>query len=356
MRCSTAALLLPFAMGLADAWLAQHVPVSHHTRRPSLLSMASAPADAESSAGKMLQRLTVVISDEERAEGALFPETLRSAADVLAENGVVLLKGGLSIERCESCRAAAMGALDECVAHLKEQGVDYRTSFAFREVVHRAPLRYDVSLQPGTGITTLPAEDAAALADGLWQPLVRRVLGRDARHNFDGAFIALPGAGPQEPHMDGGHLFHTTHGFSLDLPVHIVNVFIPLVDTSMAMGPTEFWPGSHIASAVPFIDEMASVALEADCGDVIIFDYRVFHRGLPNTSPTVPRPVLYQTYSRAWFRDAHNFPEQSLLAKPQFAQQVSNQGIESGLGHEQPVNDLIIEDSSSYHPQRGFAG
>ena len=94
--------------------------------------------------------------------------------------------------------------------------------------------------------------------------------------------------------MDGGHLFHTTHGFSLDLPVHIVNVFIPLVDTSMAMGPTEFWPGSHIASAVPFIDEMASVALEADCGDVIIFDYRVFHRGLPNTSPTVPRPVLYQ--------------------------------------------------------------
>eukprot|EP00962_Isochrysis_galbana_P046914 scaffold19007_cov107-Isochrysis_galbana.AAC.1 len=60
------------------------------------------------------------------------------------------------------------------------------------------------------------------------------------------------------------------------------------------MGPTEFWPGSHVAHAVPDLDQMPSVALEAEKGDVLVFDYRTFHRGLANMSPTEPRPVLYQ--------------------------------------------------------------
>jgi hypothetical protein len=193
--------------------------------------MLSMPADVASSAApdrgsaeSLRRMLTVSISDEERAGGALLPENLRVAADVVTQHGVVLLKGGLDADRCDSCRASAMHALDECDARLKARGVDYRTSFAYREVVHRAPLRYDVSLQPGTGVAPLAAETGRALASGLWQPLVRRLLGRDARHNFDGAFIALPGAGSQKPHMDGGHLFHSTHGFSLHTPVHIVNV------------------------------------------------------------------------------------------------------------------------------------
>ena len=35
------------------------------------------------------------------------------------------------------------------------------------------------------------------------------------------------------PHMDGGHLFRETHGFSVDAPVHITNVFVPLVDLTL---------------------------------------------------------------------------------------------------------------------------
>eukprot|EP00965_Chrysotila_dentata_P099137 3277832-Pleurochrysis_carterae.AAC.1 len=49
--------------------------------------------------------------------------------------------------------------------------------------------------------------------------LCARLLGRDMCHNFNGAVVAEPGAAPQRPHMDGGHLFHATHGFSLHLPV-----------------------------------------------------------------------------------------------------------------------------------------
>jgi len=219
--------MLSFASCVA-AWCAPQIVSAPRAAALRVTSAPSLSADVAATVADtslvMRRMLTVSISDAECADGALLPETLRAAADVVTEHGVVLLKGGLEIARCESCHAAAMGALDQCVAFLKAQGVDYRTSFAYREVVHRAPLRYDVSLQPGTGVAPLPAEDGAALAAGLWQPLVRRLLGRDARHNFDGAFIALPGAGPQDPHMDGGHLFHNTHGFSLDMPVHILNV------------------------------------------------------------------------------------------------------------------------------------
>ena len=111
------------------------------------------------------------------------------------------------------------------------------------------------------------------------------------------------------------------------------------------VGPTEFWPGSHIAHNVGRIEEMASYELEADAGpstwhihrhtcacahngftrvdahgaalprgagDAIIFDYRTFHRGMPNHSGA-RRPLLYQTYSRPWFRDEHNFPPDASL-------------------------------------------
>ena len=47
-------------------------------------------------------------------------------------------------------------------------------------------------------------------------------------------------------------------------------------------------------------------------GDIIVFDYRVVHRGRANVGD-VTRPVLYLTHSRSWFRDAQNFPEERLL-------------------------------------------
>lgn len=75
------------------------------------------------------------------------------------------------------------------------------------------------------------------------------------------------------------------------------------------------------------------MSLESKRGDVIIFDYRTYHRGLPNQSDK-RRPMLYQTYSRAWFRDGHNFPEVSLFAEDEAA----------------AAGDLYAD------PSRGFSG
>ena len=54
------------------------------------------------------------------------------------------------------------------------------------------------------------------------------------------------------------------------------------------------------------------VALAGAVGDIIVFDYRVVHRGMANAA-TAARPVLYSTFSRPWFRDALNFPDDALF-------------------------------------------
>ena len=60
-----------------------------------------------------------------------------------------------------------------------------------------------------------------------------------------------------------------------------------------------------------FARELPSLGLECAPGDAIVFDFRVLHRGMANTSGKW-RPVLYQTVSRAWWTDDFNFPEESI--------------------------------------------
>ena len=47
-------------------------------------------------------------------------------------------------------------------------------------------------------------------------------------------------------------------------------------------------------------------------GEILLFDYRVRHRGLPNDSPET-RPVAYMTYAIGEARDT-NFPDAATLA------------------------------------------
>ena len=47
-------------------------------------------------------------------------------------------------------------------------------------------------------------------------------------------------------------------------------------------------------------------------GDVLLFDYRVLHRGLANHSDDA-RPVAYMVYAAPGASDRHNFPSTSLV-------------------------------------------
>jgi ectoine hydroxylase-related dioxygenase (phytanoyl-CoA dioxygenase family) len=53
---------------------------------------------------------------------------------------------------------------------------------------------------------------------------------------------------------------------------------------------------------------------EMELGDVLIFDYRILHRGRANNTG-VNRNYLVLTYAESWFEDRLNFPKRSMYEK-----------------------------------------
>ena len=128
-----------------------------------------------------------------------------------------------------------------------------------------------------------------------------------------GSVVSLPGAPTQPSHTDG-------------LGSEFVNAFVPLVDVTELNGPTEMAPGSqaqsHDASKMPsdpFAPLPGGVAPTLSTGDLLLFQYRVTHRGCANRSQS-GRPVLATRKTAvtcrqaAGTRDAH--PEASRATLP----------------------------------------
>ena len=112
----------------------------------------------------------------------------------------------------------------------------------------------------------------------------------------------------QEWHRDGQALSADP---STQLPPHCLNLFVPLVDVTEHVGPTEFWVGTHqeptyhalkteqkvATTPTPEASPDASTAtILAPAGSAILFDYRTIHRGGANSSGK-RRRVLYLTYA-----------------------------------------------------------
>ena len=207
-----------------------------------LVLLAAAPARAVALTAVDVSRLTVSLQPAEQKQ--LSDMSVSVAASILNREGVVLLKNALPLEVVDEAAEAVAGSFDRCQASLKDRGLRLRDPFAFAEIAHRSKLRFDMQL----------ADAAPALPDALmrsppWRPLLEKVLGDDCTDLFQGAVISEPGAADQQPHMDGGHLYQTTHGYEqAQNPCHCLNVFVPLVDVTAELGPTEFWPGSHVLS------------------------------------------------------------------------------------------------------------
>lgn len=140
---------------------------------------------------------------------------------------------------------------------------------------------------------------------------LEKALGPGFLINNISCVVAYPGAGVQHIHRDHPHLFREeTDG--LKLPTYAVTAAFPLVDLSERTGATRLWPRSERHGKVPR-DDSGSVCPLLKQGDVLLFDYRLWHQGTPNRGQ-VPRPIVYVGYSRPWFRDSVNFYKQSPLA------------------------------------------
>ena len=152
-----------------------------------------------------------------------------------------------------------------------------------------------------------------------------------------GAVMTLPGALPQTLHADTAH----THPH-VQLPAHYVNLFLPACgeqepDEACAggfkVGQTAFVLGSHILTdAARMLQESPPVGVGAEAastlvpelerrlvrpqllpGDALLFDCRLLHFGLSNTSIKTTRPLLYINYYQDYFTDPKNWKDSDHL-------------------------------------------
>ena len=142
---------------------------------------------------------------------------------------------------------------------------------------------------PDSGTPGKPWASLLASIDRLLRPVLRAsglfgdACESEVRVEAMGVVISLDGAPRQQWHPDS------------QFQDGLLNVFIPLVDLSPRNGPTELALGTH---RVPKPCCPTAVAPLLEKGSVLIFDWRVWHRGLGNTSGA-ERPVAYVTYARA---------------------------------------------------------
>jgi len=288
------------------------------------------------------EEVSIAVSEGERVDGSLSETTLLAAKQTLDEYGVVCLRGVWDAKPplVNSLVGALEANYDACIGLVGERsGLSADDSFGYRQIVHRSQGRYDMLLEDGVAAAPLPSALRDSVLGGAWRrELLARLLGQDFKVEFTAALLAKSGCAPQDPHADGAHPHQAEHDddASSPLPPHALQLFLPLCEMSVAAGPTEFWPTSHLAENAPFASLLPSLPLEAAPGDAIVFDFRVIHRGMANTAGYA-RPILYQTCTCAWFVDDFNFPVQSLLDETEMGdveweQQIGVQGARSRSG------------------------
>ena len=309
---------------------------------------AEAPSDLESSCGPKVSEITgkspqdppgkqsVTLSDPWPSwEVGANPDDV---ADTFNKDGFVVLRNLLQKEFVSELKAAASSNFDACLDLIAARKLEFgmHASKGFREIVQRNKGRYEMPY----GMHDTPAfQQTDLLANPRLSAVLDSIFGGRGGGGTDwggvpaaasqapeqsgstwhllgrSIVMSLPGAQEQQWHVDGAHVDVATHR-----PVHVLNVFLPLVDITPANGPTELRPGSHFLSRdLTRLTLLAKVKKTLrpcvspcpSAGDALIFDYRTVHRGRANLSAT-PRPVLVLTFSKTWFKDLYNFPRRSI--------------------------------------------
>ena len=245
------------------------------------------------------------------------------AVTALAEGGVCLLEECVHVTEAGGMMQSAYITLDLVRAATRDQYGD-DAHFSFKEAARRCKGRIDARLDASLdvepwGMATKALRDYGAHLSNVLRPLIDRVLGEDAKLAYMGLVSSGPGSVAQPWHADGVPLFPGDNA----LPAHALNCFAPIVNVSRRMGPTEFVPASHkpgpvaraLEAALQRGREPADVfSPELSVGDVLVYDQRTVHRGVPNRT-TTERPILYLLFARPWFREHINFGETSLFER-----------------------------------------
>ena len=265
------------------------------------------------------------ISSSEVSSGRLATETLETAAVTLNRDGFVVLsaEGGLVQPHALVARGAEQARTDlsRMRSRLESVGIDAdNDSFSFAEAVHRSRRRYDLSIDLRRTPPEAPWHELNAALENWATPVVRAAGTSELEQAVAGTLTSLPGAAAQRFHTDG-----TLAGS--------FNILCPLVDVGVLGTGTEFWIGSHRDPRVPELQRSGELAVtEASelpdgeagtivkphglaAGDLLVYDYRVVHRGPANPGPA-DRPIFYSVWADPKSAgDHHNFPRRSLAER-----------------------------------------
>jgi len=136
-----------------------------------------------------------------------------------------------------------------------------------------------------------------------WPPIINSLVKRALETDIYFVPGSLPLAGknntPQEWHRDTAVMFPSEPNLPLNLPHFFINLFIPLQDSNVTNGITEFRLGTH---KVPdeYCDHLPVSKFDVKVGSVLLADARTIHRGPGNPSDQ-RRHQLYVTYSKHWY-------------------------------------------------------
>lgn len=242
----------------------------------------------------------------------------QSALDV-HEKGFTMVKHVWSKKRAEECRELVEGRLRELLISCgrRDRWEELETG-GFDILKSRGRFRYD--LQVADLLEKFP--ELCDPLSPIWK--VAHDVMTSAHPNprkvkllHWGVMVSLPQSQDQPFHCDGFHRTDLLHA-----PVHALNIFLPLINIDKrSIGPTEFEEKSHLLwrgllrSKEPFGGTAKLAAPLLDAGDLLAFDYRLFHRGLGNKTNDVIRPVVYLTFGiegDGW-EDILNFSSQRYL-------------------------------------------
>lgn len=289
---------------------------------------------------EILDRLTLSLEDYGGGGGG--EEELRAdVRGLVKHHGLAILRGALSEGDVSRIAALADAARRRMCGALDDRKIPYNSpvnnteTTRFRELAVRCQGRMDARYDECD--STADGGEGGGLPDlSLVEGLAAAVLhGAEAPHLvYSGWIFSFPGSTDQPWHQDGSPLFETG---TESLPSYALNVFCGLHERQLLeLGPTEFVVGSHRmepGDAMERVDGAVSAVLGR--GDILLYDYRVCHRGTSNLSTTpaassgkakkgkseggdagIVRKVLYLMYARPWFREHLNFGNKSLFERP----------------------------------------
>lgn len=251
-------------------------------------------------------RIEFKVTASERERGFLSSSSIEKLAQAFGDCGVLVIKGGYDRELIENVNSAQHNHFQQWFRNSSE--VNNTSSD-----IKRSEGRYEIKLPMRP-----PFTNEALLRAPLVYPLLQNLLGHMIEIDTFGLLTLFPHTPKMHWHRDTAILF--SYDQQPDQPSHGIVVFIPMVDISTDMGPTEFILKTQIPCAQSQLQEylFEDVFLKlcpwfgstwkaiAGMGDAILLDTRILHRGTENRSDK-RRPMLKISYVKDFWYDSVNY-------------------------------------------------